>query len=179
MAEEPRTRARLFFEHDPVERYRYYKRLKRLGDTDLIQAIESRQDELYELQQLHDSLKDKYPTNKWWAKNRKEANIAWLAQHLGKEMEKRYFAIYWMQSNLVHSGVLSTKEYIVENDKHILFKLYPSDSGDPMIPEEATLYFLDVIRLTAEALDIDIYEDFHSTCSEVTELIRISHDTKT
>jgi len=175
MTKEPRTRARLFFEHDPVERYRYYEGLKKLGDTELIQTIESRTEELSELKQQHDILKDKYPKGKgWWGKT-----IRQLAEQSGREMERRYIAIYWMQSNFVHSGVSSAKVYIVEKDKNMLVNLYPSGAGDPMIPEEASLYFLDVIRLTAEALDIDIHEDFHSACSEITELIRTSHDSQT
>lgn len=75
MVEDPKPRARLFAEHDPVVRYRYYQRLKRLGDTDLIKAIESREEELLGLKQNYDRFKDKYPEGKgWWGKN-----IAWLA----------------------------------------------------------------------------------------------------
>jgi len=153
MREDPKPRARLFAEHDPVMRYRYYLRLKKLGNAKLVQRIESNTEGLEELKQNYDRLQAKYPENKgWWGKS-----IASLAKHLGKEMETRYAMIYWIQSNLAHSGSTSVKEYINEEQGGLKAKCYPSPSNTAMIPQEATLFFLDIVELTAEALGLNLH----------------------
>lgn len=162
MQEDPKPRARLFVEHDPVVRYRYYQKLKRSGDTIFLPAIESRTQELSELKQQHDRLKAKYPENKgWWGQS-----IAWLAKHLGKNMETQYATIYWIQSNLVHSGSPAAKEYMKEDQGALKINCYPTPSDQVMIPLVATLSFLGITGHTAEALDLGIHDDVTNTLDE-------------
>lgn len=155
MREDPKPRARLFAEHDPVMRYRYYLRLKKLGDAKLVQRIERNTQGLEELKRNYDRLQAKYPDNKgWWGQS-----IACLAKHLGKEMETRYVMIYWRQSNLTHSGSTSVKEYINEEQGGLKAKCYPSPSDTAMIPQEATRSFLDIVELAAEALGLNLHTE--------------------
>lgn len=172
MKEEPKPRARLFAEHDPVMRYRYYLKLKKLGDSVLIQGIESRPQELSELKQHHDRLKAQYPERKgWWGES-----IEWLAKHLGDEMEKRYAMIYWMQSNLAHSGSTSVKEYMNEEQGGLKVKCYPLPPNNAMIPQEATLFFLDIMELTAKALGINLNGEVSNALAEFQKIVDANGD---
>ena len=166
MKENPKSHARLFAEHDPVEKYRYYKRLKKVGDSKLIEAIENRSDELLKIKKMHDEFHKKYPQGKgWWGES-----IHWLAKHCGKETERRYATTYWMQSNLVHTGITSTTEYIADRGKSLKVNCYPSQTGDPMIPIESTLFFLDVIRNIADALNVVIDKEYQIISEKLVEL---------
>jgi hypothetical protein len=165
MQEDPKPRARLFVEHDPVARYRYYEHLKKIGDTSLAPAIETRGEELAELKRHHDRLKGRYPKRKGWWGN----SIAWLAKHLGKNMETRYAAIYWMQSNLAHTGAPSIKDYLDEQKDGLKVNCYPASSNDVMAPQEATLFFLNITRLTSDALALDLSSDVETAFAEFKE----------
>ncbi len=167
MKEDPKPRARLFAEHDPVMRYRYYEKLKKLGDTLLVPAIEGRKEELSELKQHYDRLKGNYPESRGWWGN----SLAWLAKHLGRNMEIRYAAIYWMQSNLSHSGAPSVKDYMDEQKTGLKVNCYPSRSRDVMVPQEATLFFLSIAQLTAEALELDVSNDVDEAWKEFRNLV--------
>jgi len=167
MREDPKPRARLFTEHDPVMRYRYYEKLKKLGDTLLVPAIEGRKNELSELKQHYDRLKGKYPVgSNWWGNS-----IAWLAKHLGKNMEMRYAAIYWMQCNLSHSGAPSVKDYMDEQKAGLKVNCYPNPFNDVMVPQEATLFFLSVAQLAAEALELDLSNDVDKAWKEFRNVV--------
>jgi len=166
MKEDPKPRARLFTEHDAVMRYRYYLRLKKLGDTTLVPGIESREQELMDLKQHHDRLKDKYPEGKGWWGN----SIAWLARHLGKNMKTRYNAIYWMQSNLVHSTAASVKDYLSDHEVGMKVNCYPAPSFDSIAPQEATLFFLNIAWLTSEAFGLDLSSDVNMALAEFEEI---------
>lgn len=167
MKEDPKPRSRLFTEHDPVARYRYYLKLKKSGDTTFILAIESRKQELLELKQRYDRLKAKYPENKgWWGQS-----IARLAKDLGKNMEMQYAKIYWIQSNLVHSGAPSAKEYMKEEQGALKINCYPAPSDEVMIPLEATLCFLDIVGHTVEALTLDLCDEAHKAIEEFKKIV--------
>jgi hypothetical protein len=167
MQEDPKPRARLFAEHDPVMRYRYYWKLKKLGDTVFIPAIESRQQELSNLKQRHDRLKANYPENKgWWGQS-----IAWLAKHLGKNMETQYAAVYWIQSNLVHSGSPSAKEYMKAEQGALKINCYPAPSDQVMIPLVASQSFLKITGHTAEALDLGIHDHVINSWDEFKKIV--------
>lgn len=169
MKEDPKPRARLFAEQDPVMRYRYYLNLKKLGDADLTQGIEieNRKQELSELKQQYERHKAKYPEGKgWWGKS-----IAWLARHLGKEMEIRYVAIYWMQSNLAHSGTTSVKEYMADNKGGLKINCYPSHSDEKTFPLEATLHFLDIMGHTTESLGINLKDEVDKALEKFKKIV--------
>ena len=167
MQEDPKPRARLFVEHDPVARYRYYEQLKKIGDTSLAPAIEIRKEELVALKEHHDRLQGRYPKGKGWWGN----SIAWLAKHLGKNMEMRYAAIYWMQSNLVHTGAASIKDYLDEQKDGLKVNCYAASSNDVMGPQEATLFFLNITRLTSEALALDLSTEVGKAFAEFQEIV--------
>ena len=157
MKEDPKPRARLFTEYDPVARYRYYLRLKKLGVIDEIEKFKTHSHELglEEMKQYHDRLHKVYPERKnWWGEG-----IGWLARHLGKEMEKRYVTIYWMQSNLVHSAAASVKAYLKQHEEGLLINCSPARSNRSMVPQEITLFFLDIAGHVAEALKLELDED--------------------
>ena len=86
---DPKPRARLFTEYDPVMRYRFYQKLKKLPDANMLQAIGSRAHDLLVLKQQHDRLKTKYPEGKSWLGE----PIAWLARQLGKGAEAEYMSV--------------------------------------------------------------------------------------
>lgn len=166
---DPKPRARLFVEHDPVARYRYYEQLKKMGDIDLTRAIEIRNEDLAALKQQHDGLHGRYPKGKgWWGQS-----IAWLARHLGKEMEMRYAAIYWLQSNLTHTAASSMKDYLNEQKDGIKVNCYPTPSDDLMVPQEATLFFLNIIRLTEEALSLNLSTRVNEAFAEFKEIVTL------
>ena len=149
MRDDPRTRARLFTEHDPVMRYRYYKKMNKHGL--LNEMSDNRKKELDELEKHYNKLKDNYPEHKgWWGKS-----IAWLAEDQGDHMKKRYDLIYWIQSNLVHSATTSFKDYLKEQGEGFKINCNPSISNDEMIPQEATLFFMRICELVCHALAID------------------------
>ena len=152
---DPKPRAQLFTEHDPVMRYRYYQKLKKLGAASVLQAIESREQDLLEFQQQHDRFKTKYPEGKGWWGN----TIAWLARRLGKGAEEEYSTVYWMESNLVHTNVVAMKEYLHEQQGSLRVNCYSSQSDNIYIPREATLYFLDIMRDVADALELNLSDD--------------------
>lgn len=167
MKQAPKSRARLFNEYDPVMRYRYYKNLKKLGDPELIRAIESHAQELSELRQHHDRLKAKYPEGKgWWGRS-----VGWLARHLGKGTEKHYAIVYRMQSNLVHSAVTAVKQYLNEEKGELKINCYPSPSSEIRIPIVATQHFLDIMWHTAEALGLDLANDFDSAFASFHKIV--------
>lgn len=167
MNEDPKPRARLFVEHDPVARYRYYLKLKRSSDTTFVPAIEGRKQELLKLQQCHDKLKAKYPESKgWWGQS-----IAWLAKHLGKNTETRYATIYWIQSNLVHSGAPSAKEYMRKVQDGLKINCYPAPSNEVMVPLEATLCFLDIVGNTVESLTPDLRDEAHKAIGKFNKIV--------
>jgi hypothetical protein len=167
MQGDPKPRARLFVEHDPVARYRYYEQLKKIGDTSLAPAIEIRKEELVALKEHHDRLQGRYPKGKgWWGQS-----IASLAKHLGKNMEMRYAAIYWMQSNLAHTGAVSIKDYLDEQKDGLKVNCYPVSSNDVMVPQEATLFFLNVAWLTSDALALNLSTDVEKAFAEFKETV--------
>ena len=165
--EDPKTLARLFVEHDPVVRYSWYKRLKQMGLTDLVNDIESRQQELQELKQAHDNLSSNYPKpDKWWGKS-----IWWLADHLGDQMRKRYATVYWELSNYVHTGITSAKEYIDMKDGKFKLNCYPSKLEKNKIFFEATIYFMNIIRQVAEALKVDLEAEYQEAFPKYSALL--------
>jgi hypothetical protein len=157
MKEDPKPRARLFTEYDPVARYRYYLRLKELGVIDEIEKFKthSHQLNLEEMKQYYDRLQKTYPEKKgWWGES-----IGWLARHLGKETERRYVTIYWMQSNLIHSAAASVMEYLREHEDGLLVNCSPTRPNRSIIPQEITLFFLDIVGQVAEALELKLDDD--------------------
>lgn len=167
MQQDSKPRARLFVEHDPVVRYRYYEHLQKMGDPLLVPAIENRKEELTDLKEQYYKLKDRYPKGRsWWGNS-----IAWLARHLGKDMEMRYAAIYWMQSNLVHTGAASIKEYLDEQKGGLKVNCYPASSNDVMVPQESTIFFLNITRLTSDALALDLSTDLAKAFTDFKETV--------
>ena len=152
MMEDPGTRAQLFARSDPVMRDRFHEKLQQTGDADLLQKIESRAQELEELKACGRQFGKDYPhPHNWWGKS-----VAWLAKHLGTEMHRRYLAIYSMQSDFVHSGVTSARKYLAEDQRKLKLDCYPSPSDDVGIPQEVTLYFLQVTAHVSEALGLGL-----------------------
>lgn len=147
MCAEPKNRARLFVEHDPVVRHRWFRRLKSLGDSDLAKTIDPQA--LAEMENESKRVEANYKnSHNWWGNT-----IYWLANQLGKHV--LYAGIYWKQSNLVHSGILSTKEYLDGGQNILTAKCYPSKSEDLAVPRESTLFFLEIAGQTAKALGVD------------------------
>ncbi len=172
MKEDPKPHARLFTEFDPVARYRYYLRLRDLGVTDEIQKFKTHQHELKldEMKQYYDRLHNVYPANKgWWGES-----IYWLAKHLGKEMEKRYVAVYWMQSNLVHSGTSAVKEYLREHEGGLQINCSPSKTDRTMPAQEITLFFLDVAGHVAEALELNLNDSVSKALEKFRSILGIA-----
>jgi len=174
MKEAPIPRAKLFAQHEPVVRYRYYKQLKSLGDTQLIAGIESRREQLEELKQWHDRFAAQYPKGRgWWGQS-----IKWLAEHLCTEMKKRYVGLYWMESNIVHSGVTSAREYIKSDDKGLTVRCYPSQPKNTMVTQEAALYFLNVVVQAAQALELRLDDEIQSALEDFESLTAGSDESK-
>jgi Family of unknown function (DUF5677) len=166
MKEDPKPRARLFTEHDPVSRYRYYQELKKLDDFELIKDIESKKQELSDLKKYYDKFQKKYPKGKgWWGRS-----IKWLADNLGEHMKKRYAVVYWMESNLIHSNVTAIKEYLSDDPAALTVNCYPKALDDPAIPMEATTRFLMVSLDVNEALDLKLGDAVARAFTEFTKL---------
>lgn len=158
MYEDPKPRARLFTEHDPVTRYRYYLKLKSLNEREMLGRIEVRSDELEELKAYYESLRGKYPGKNWWGNS-----IEWLAEQLGKHTETRYTAIYWMQSNLVHSGVTSFRKYLAEQNGGLKIRCHPSPATEILVPQEAALWFIGIMKHASDALGVSMDADLEQT----------------
>lgn len=159
MHEDPKPRARLFTEHDPVVRYRYYLKLKELSDRKMLGSIQVPESDLQEMQGYYEKLKDRYPEYRgWWGDS-----IGWLARHFGKETEVRYVAIYWMQSSFVHSGVTSVRKYLGDEKTGLKIRCYPNHSDEIMVPQEATLWFIDVMKHASDALGVSMDADLEQT----------------
>lgn len=161
MAQDPKPKARLFAEYDPVARYRYYTRLKEFaqesGDAYLSAGLERLSPELLEeLKGDHERVGHNYPRKhqNWWGNT-----IRWLAEHLGVETHARYIGAYWMQSQLTHSGVASVKQYLTEHGGGLQMHYSPAPSDKIFCPQEATLYFLDVVRHSPEALNLKLDDE--------------------
>ncbi len=154
MSGDPKPRARLFTEYDIVARYRYYERVRKLNDPILAATFARREHELQGLMEEYDRLKDRYPENKGWWGN----NIAWLATQAGHAWKVRYKAVYWMSSNLVHSGAPTVKEYLIEQQGALKINCSPKRSDQVMVPTEATLYFLMLLGHVAEPLELGLNE---------------------
>ena len=86
-------------------------------------------------------------------------------------MEMRYAAIYWMQSNFAHTGAVSIKDYVDEQKDGLKVNCYPASSNDVMGPQEATLFFLNITRLTSEALSLDLSTDVDKAVAEFKEIV--------
>jgi hypothetical protein len=154
-------------EHDPVSRYRHYEQLLKAGDTLIAPAIEKRKEELAELKRQYDRLKGQFPKGKGWWGN----SIGWLAKQLGKNMEQRYTTIYWMQSNMVHTGTVSIKDYLNEKKEGLKVNCYPVVSNDLMVPQEATLFFLNITGLAIEALSLNLSSDLTHAFAKFQQIV--------
>ena len=64
-----------------------------------------------------------------------------------------------MESNLVHTNVVAIKEYLREQQGSLMINCYPSQSDNIFIPRESTLYFLDIMRDVADALELNLNDD--------------------
>jgi len=167
MKEDPVPRARLFFEHDPVMRYELYLELKKLSDTSFIQTIEDRKSELSELEKDHKRFKVNYEPGKgWWGKSIKQ-----VAKSFGRTMEAQYVGAYWEESSLVHSNVVTVKEYMSHEHDGITLMCNPAVSDDVSIPAIATVHFLSVLSDFAEALDLNLQDEISKAFTEYKTII--------
>lgn len=151
MREDPK-RVRLFLEYDPVLRYRLYLRLKELGINTFVDEMEKRKSELSELKDQYETFNSNYPSgNNWWG-----GTVRQLADQFNKEVQLYYAGAYLMESNMVHSNVAAVKEYMKNHRSNIEVNCYPLVSNDIIVPSFATVRFLGVLSIVAEALELNL-----------------------
>ena len=151
LAKDPKGRTTLFLHHDPVLRFRMYRTFKRLGIREITEAIE-KNPKFSALKRDHDKFEKKFKNKMyWWGGSFEE-----LVKNLGEEIIRRYATVYKEASQLIHTNISATREYIEfsERDRFFKFNCYPEACEDLRIPQEATLYFLDLISETVKALDL-------------------------
>jgi hypothetical protein len=167
MREAPHERARAFAEFDPVARYAWYKRLKSLNSQELVASIERDPVQLAELEALHNKFQSRYPgIGRGWT----GMTIASLARHFGREIEKYYVAYYWIQSNLVHSGVTSVGHYVTPELSELVHNCYPStdfSETTKTVPIVSTSMLIAVISEVEKALDAELSAEVVRAFAEV------------
>ena len=161
MRQNPRERAKLFAEFDPVARYAWYEQLKTLNRPELVKDMESRPGDLQELKAQHDRYKDAYPqVHRGWTGK----SIRTLAKDLGSAFETHYVAYYWIQSNVIHSSISAVGQYLSEHRK-LNSNCYPSKKYSlttKTVPIVSTTCLVGVASETGAALELGIDSYFES-----------------
>jgi hypothetical protein len=135
MKSDPKRRARSFAEHSPVRQYNLYLRMRKLKSPQMsavVSRIESKTAQLAEMKRQYDEFKMQFlkPGRKsvkspddlsenWWGNS-----IRWLGEKLG--MEDHYATVYWSQSDLVHTGSTSIRDYLKRNQDGWQANCYPT-----------------------------------------------------
>ncbi len=86
-------------------------------------------------------------------------------------MEKHYLVVYWMQSNLVHSGITSMNQYMKDEERGVKVNCSPKPSDEIRIPIVATQHFLDVMWHTIQALGLNLHADCSNALAKFTEIV--------
>jgi hypothetical protein len=152
MAQDPKNRARLWINHDRVVRYNFYKGLKKSGNIDTAEKIESEKAKFAELERCYHKYRSDYrpSENCWWGNT-----IKWLAEQVSKEISYWHGAIYPMQSDLVHSGVASVNRYLSGNEHCATMDCRPAVPVSSMAVVFPALHFYRLMLVDIEALNLE------------------------
>jgi hypothetical protein len=165
------SRARLFLEFHSVSRYRLCKKLQRAGAIDPPFPTGLSPTQLAELKQAHDQVACNYAKSEhWWGHG-----IDWLAEQCGKDMYRHYLSTYAMQSDFVHSGVVSADQYFRSDDGCTPIGCYPFPSDRLDIPWETTYFFVLIASLTTAAFGIDLEEKIREAFDALNNLSPAAH----
>jgi hypothetical protein len=179
----PNKMARLFAEHAAVRRYSHYLRMKKVKDSPKIAAVvavlESKPG-LAELEKEYERLKANYlksgrgsasrvqnVADNWWGNS-----IYWLAKNLGPLALEQYATVYWCQSDLVHTGSTSVRDYLKRSKEGWLANCYPAsdDVSEGLTALWASLWFLGIIEILCRAWDLGLEGEIRRVGEEVDEL---------
>ena len=166
MSQDPRERARKFFLHYPVAQYRYYLKLKELDGLELTKRFEARAKDLAKLKEAYESHKSDYQGLNWWGDS-----IRWLAKQSGQPFEARYAWTYAVQSTLAHSSMAAAKHYVEEDGNDIRVSCYPKPDEDILVPQEATLFSMDVATQFVNAWELPVEDDYNKAMAALKALL--------
>ena len=136
---DPKKNGRSWAEHEEVARYKFYLNNKVWIDKEIQNDI-VKQNRLRDLKEFYEQNKARQRNGKWWGNT-----IRWLAEQIGEPMITWYKSVYGIESNIVHSGIMSVNDYITDNNGALQVDCYPVRPVSWKEPTSATLYFLQVI----------------------------------
>jgi hypothetical protein len=184
MSIDPKRLARTFAEHEPIRNYNMYLRMKRVKGArieKLVSMIESKPLDLDEMKRQYDEFKDKFlkPGRKsakspedlsenWWGQS-----VYWLAKKLGAP-EESYATVYWSQSDLVHSGSTSMREYLKKGSEGWLANCYPN-THDPNLETTvpwASGWLFGIYLVVDSAWGLNLDHEIAQALAEVENLAR-------
>lgn len=176
----PEKMARLFAEHAPVRQYTLYLRMKEVKHSpkiaSLVAFLESKPG-FGELKKEYDRLKVNYPragrtsvrradhvADNWWG-----GSIRWLAKNLDTFALEQYATVYWGQSDLVHTGSTSVREYVENTRDGWRANCYPASNAtaEGLTSLWASMWFLSICQMLHVAWNLGLEGDLRRTAEEL------------
>jgi len=160
---DPTNHSQRFWQHDGVERYRFYLEARKAGEDEWCEEAEE-SPHFAEIKECHDTYESEFPKKRpWWG-----SSIKKLAAALGPEVEKHYFWVYGQQSKLTHSAAAASEYYFEERGENILVKCSPAPPVNDETAEIATLYLIDTAQSAISAMELPL--DTEETLKRFSEL---------
>ncbi|MBN2583685.1 MAG: hypothetical protein JXL80_11520 [Planctomycetes bacterium] len=164
----PRRRGRKFCDFWDVAQYRHYENLRKLKDPRLEAFLQERKDDVRQLSEKYEQLKDRYPEDQatWWG-----GSVEWLAQTV-REMGQGEFLLwrqrvgYPVECSFVHSSVSASVRYMKADGERKWLDYQPHPPTDVEVAQDATLNILKIVAECAKALNLNLNEALKNAAKE-------------